>query len=148
MGSTSQFMHPKSPLRYHCIRFQFSTTATLTASVMGALPAAAKIKDIVVTQAAAGVGGTSFAVTVKKNGTSVCSTDAVIALADGANKNVNLAASPMGAIAKPTGATRPVLDATKASCSQGDVFTADITLTGSYSTAVTGAVCVYLEPRD
>lgn len=147
-GPTPSEMHPKSPLRYVAHPVTFSTTANVTAQVIGACPVGGGVvKDVVLVQAAAGVGGTSWTAVPKKNGTAIASTDGVIALADGANKSVNTAAAPI-ALAKPAGATRPVLktDGT-ATCSGGDVLTVDITLTGSYSTAVTGAVYLLIEPN-
>jgi hypothetical protein len=148
IGGTPAGMHPKTPLRYVPLRLLFSTTANITASAIGACPpGGAKVKDIVLSQAAAGAGGTSWSAIVKKNGTTISTAEGVIALSDGANKAVNTAAAPI-AIAKPTGATRPALktDGT-ASCVGGDSFTVDITLTGVYGTAVTGSVTANLEPN-
>ena len=142
-GSTPAGVIGKSPLRYIRQVFPFSTTASLTAQVMGMVPAGgAKLKEVNLLQAAAGVGGTSWKATPKVNGTALCSTDGVIALSDGANKAVNTGnVGGPPSIAKPAGATRPVIkvDGT-ASAAGGAAVTVDITLTGVYSTAVTGAV--------
>jgi hypothetical protein len=148
IGPGPAMFPPKSPLRYVTHPITFSTTANLTAQVVGMCPIGGGIvKDVILVQAAAGVGGTSWTATPKKNGTAIDTTDGVIALTDGANKSVNTGNAPI-ALAKPTGATRPALktDGT-ASCVGGDVFTIDITLSGTYSTAVTGAVYLLIEPK-
>jgi hypothetical protein len=149
-GPFSALFGGKSPNRYLRQTYQVSTTANVTAAPVGIVPpGGAKLKDVVIAQAAAGVGGTSWKATPKVNGTALCSTDPVLSLSDGANKSVN--AGNVGgpvAIAKPAGATRPVIkvDGT-ASAAGGAAVTVDITLTGVYSTAVACVVELYWEAK-
>jgi hypothetical protein len=147
-GATAGYFKKQSPLRYHFQEFQFSTTANLTAQVAGVVPpGGAILKDVVLLQAAAGVGGTSWTATPKKNGTALVSTPGGFTLAAGANKATNTALSPFGAMTNPSGGTRPVLDLAQVSTSGGESITVDVTLTGVYSTAVTGSVLLVFEPK-
>jgi hypothetical protein len=138
-GSTAGGVIGKSPLRYIKQILLVTTTANVTGAPVGVVPpGGAKLKDVTIAQAAAGVGGTSWKATPKVAGTALLSTDPVLALSDGANKSVNVGnTGGPPAIAKPAGATRGVIkvDGTAAAAG-GAVVTVDIVLTGTYSTAV------------
>jgi hypothetical protein len=146
-GSTSQYFHPKSPLRYHVMRLPFSTTANIVASVVGVVPpGGATLKAVVVSQVAAG-DGTSW-IAVPKIGTDELTTaDGGFTAAAGANKSTTNLTNPMGSLTAPTGATRPTITAANAIQSGGQSVTVDVTLTGVYNTAVTGVVTLYWEPK-
>jgi hypothetical protein len=147
-GASASYFKKQTPLRYHMVELPFSTTANLVAQVAGVVPpGGAILKDVILLQAAAGVGGTSWVATPKTNGVSFMTTPGGFTVAAGANKATNAAGSPFGAMANPTGGTRPVLDLTKVSLSGGESITVDITLTGTYSTAVTGSVLLVFEPK-
>jgi hypothetical protein len=147
-GATSQYMAPKSPLRYHVMRYTFSITANVTAAVVGVIPpGGATLKCIVVSQAAAGEGGTSWVAIPKIGSTQLTDADGGFTLAATANKATSSNPCPMGVLTLPTGGTRPVITAAQAYQSGGQIVTVDVTLTGSYSTAVTGSITLYYEPR-
>jgi hypothetical protein len=147
VGQTPAGMHIRSPLRYVNLVYNFSTTANITAQVLGVCPpGGGVVKDVVLGQAAAGVGGTSWTATPKKNGTALVSTPGGFTLAAGANKATNVANTP-AAFTNPSGGTRPILDAAQVKCAGGELVTTDITLSGTYSTAVTGSVVVRIEPN-
>ena len=96
-GPSANLFPAKSPLRYHTLRYNFSTTSSITAGVLGALPpGGCVIKDIVVTQSTAGSGGTSWAADVKRNEISVASTNGAFTQAAADGKVTNVLASPMG----------------------------------------------------
>lgn len=100
----------KSPLRYHVLRYTFSTTANIVGATVGTLPpGGAVLRDVVITQIGAGVGGTSWTATPKRATLALSSTDGGFTLAAGALKTTNTAASPMGSLTNPTGGTRPVV---------------------------------------
>jgi hypothetical protein len=101
----------KSPLKYHVIRCPIAvTTANITGQLCGALPpGGAALKDVVIVQSAAGVGGTSWVATPKRATVALTSTNGGFTLAAGASKAINTAKSPMGAMAAVTGGTRAVI---------------------------------------
>lgn len=147
-GASSQYMHAKSPLRYHAMRYVFSTTSSITGAVVGVIPpGGATLKCVVVSQSAAGEGGTSWVAIPKIGTTQLTDADGGFTLAAGANKVTSSAACKMGELTNPTGGTRPVITTAQAYQSGGQIVTIDVTLTGSYSTAVSGSVTLYYEPR-
>jgi hypothetical protein len=147
VGATASGMHAKSALRYHVQSYTFSTTAAITNATIGVCPpGGAVLRDVVLGQNAVGVGGTSWTATPKKNGTALVSTPGGFTLAAGTNKATNVARAPV-VLANPTGGTRPVLDAAQVKCTGGEVISNDITLTGTYTGAVTGSVQLFLEPN-
>jgi hypothetical protein len=141
-GPSAAVFPPKSPLRYHVLRYSFSTTTNITDAIVGALPpGGAVLKDVVITQFAAGTGGTSWVVTPKRAAASLCSTDGGFTLAAGASKVTNSAKSPMGAFTNPTGGTRPVISGDvaasgTATIASGLTATEKITIQGVDFTAV------------
>lgn len=109
-GGAASLLPAKSPLRYLVIRCQFSTTASTTGTLCGTLPpGGAILRDVVITQNAAGVGGTSWIITPKRNAVALTSTNGGFTLAAGASKSTNVNAAPMGTLTNPTGGTRPVI---------------------------------------
>lgn len=131
---SASYMHPKSPLRYKVLGGTFSATADVTATLLGVCPpGGAKVKDVVISQAAAGVAGLSWTITPKKSGTSIVTTAGGFTLAAGANKVTNLTNRPV-TLSLPTGGTRPILDATKVACAGGEAFSFDVDLVGVYAT--------------
>lgn len=146
MGDTSADFHPKSPLRYKAMDYiANAVTTTTTAIHLGVVEAAGKVKDLFCAQQITG-DGTSWTVAIKKNGTTIMTTDAVVAAAGGTNKYVNTILSPLGTGTLPTGCTKPVLDPDQVSLALGDVLTADITVAGTYNTGFTGSIKVLWEP--
>ena len=148
---TNQRFDQRSPLRFIPMAATVGATSTTTGIVVGVVSGPGAIVDIQLGQAATGTGGTNWTATVKKNGTSVCTTDGVLALASGANKSVNSSTDPdlgwTAALALPTGATRPILkvDGTQL-VAKGDLITVDITNSGAYSPAFSGTVKVVINP--
>lgn len=133
-GTTSQFFHSKSPLRYFPCTYTFSTTASVTAAQVCVLPpGGAILRDVVVYQNAAGTGGTSWTAAPKRATVALTSTNGGFTLAAGASKVTNAALSKMGALTNPTGGTRPVLS--------GDVAaTGTVTITAGISAGQTVTV--------
>lgn len=106
-------------------------------------PLSGKIVDIIIGQSYAGVGGTSYTVTLAKNGTAVCSTNAVVALAGGANA----ATDALGALTVPTGWTRPVLKTDSTIwVKKGDVLSLTTTVSGTYTTSANLSLIVLIDP--
>lgn len=147
-GSTSQYFHAKSPLRYHVQTYTFSTTATITDATVGVVPpGGATLRCVVLSQNAAGVGGTSW-VAVPKIGTDeLTTTDGGFTLAGGAGLTTGNANCPAGAITNPTGGTAPTITVANATQTGGQLVKMTITLTGTYGTAVSGSVQLFWEPR-
>jgi hypothetical protein len=148
---TNQKFDQRSPLRFIPLFVNVGGTSSVTGTLVGVAPGPGKIVDIQLGQAAVGVGGTSWTATVKKNGTAVCSTNGVVALASGANVSLNSSTDPdlgwTAALALPSGATRPILNVdSTVTVAKGDVITVDITNTGAYSTAFVGQVKVLINP--
>ena len=147
-GPTSNYIGtPRSPLRYVTQTYAFTTTATITdASVSVCPPGGATLRDVILVQHIAGVGGTSWTATPLIVNVSTMTTPGGFTLAAGADKSTNVAARPI-TLTNPTGGTRPVLDPTKVTCTGGDVISMTITLSGSYSTAVQGMVVLLWDPK-
>ena len=116
-----------NPQRYHAVRYTFSgSTASISGAPVGVLPQAnMRLVDVQISQASAGVGGTSWTATPKRNGTALVSTPGGFTLAAGATKATNVSGSPFGAIALPTGGTRPVISK-QASATQTVTVGADL----------------------
>lgn len=100
----------RSVMRQQVFTYTFSTTSSISGALVGVLPQQGMIlKDVVVAQAGAGVGGTSWTATPKRDGTALVSTPGGFTLAAGASKATNTAGSPLGALSLPSGGTRPVI---------------------------------------
>jgi hypothetical protein len=126
----------RTPARYvrYFNAWEFAASTNKTGIPLGVCAArdGEVIKNILVSTPVAGsAGGTSMAFTVKKNGTTVCATDAVLARSDGDNASVDV----LGYVTKPAGATKAVLSATLSAITlaYGDDLSVDIALTGTYS---------------
>jgi hypothetical protein len=155
MAIRARNVDPLSPFRYiYSMHGPFSGTATLTGAMLDCYPVnqqrgatgqvGDKVVDILFSQGAAGVGGTSVTVTIKKNGTTICTTDAKLTLAGGANIAIDAKAeiTPL-----PSGCIRPVLKSDSTIyLKKGDVLTADYTVSGSYSTAPQMRVTLVVDP--
>jgi hypothetical protein len=114
----------KSPGRYFAVTCTFSTTANISGQFCGVLPQAGMVlKDVYVAQNTVGVGGTSWVATPKRAGVALVSTAGGWTLAAGSGLVTNTAASPLKALAAPTGATRPVI--------QKNVFASQTTQAGT-----------------
>lgn len=148
-GTTSQYMQPKSPLRYHVQTYTFSTTTNITGATVGVVPPGGHVlRCVVLSQNVAGVAGTSW-VAIPKIGTDeLTTTDGGFTLAAGAGKTTSNADCKMGALANPTGGTVPTITTANATQTGGQLVTMDITLTGSYSGAVSGSVQLFWEPKN
>jgi hypothetical protein len=106
----------------------------------------ATLVDVIVYQASAGVGGTSFTVDIKNAaGTSLFTTLPVITLASGADKLADAKAE----LALPSGWTRQVLktDAT-VTLTKGQRFTISTVETGTYSTHAQIVFSFIFEPKQ
>jgi len=151
---------PASAVRYVYLEMTFQQTAAVTAWGVGCWPVSqavrtqsgvastalqtlGKVVDVIIYQAAVGVGGTSVTCNILKNGTTIFTTNGVIALASGV-----AAIDAKGELAVPTGATRPVLktDSTVL-CKKGDVFALTTTVTGTYTTAPNLGIIVVVDPN-
>lgn len=147
-GGTAAQMPRKTPLRYTVQSYVFSTTANITGAGVGVCPpGGAILKDVIVAQNVAGVGGTSWVAQPRKNGTALASTPGGWTLAAATNKSTNVATSGLVTLGLAAGGTRPVLDATAVKCAGGEVISVDVTLTGTYGTAVQGVVQLFWEPN-
>lgn len=103
----------------------------------------AKIVDVLFYQSFVGVGGTSQALTILKNGTTIFTTAPVIALASGA-----AAIDTAGVLAVPTGATRGVLKTdTTILLKKGDILSFTLAVTGTYTTAPNVSFVVVVDPN-
>lgn len=153
-----------SPVRYKEIHFHDALpalTGSLAGIILGAWPYSSKVPfgqgtalpgtsgtivDVILHQSTAGTAGTSWTANIKKNGTTIFATNGVLALASGANA----ATDTRGEITPvPTGATRPVLTATKANLllKKGDILSWDLTVTGTYTgTAPFIGIIVLVDP--
>jgi hypothetical protein len=108
--------------------------------------AGARLVDVLVYQVAAGTVGTSWTLNVRNAaGTSLLTTTATLTLASGANQTTDA----KGAVALPSGWTRPVLktDATVDIAKGGflDIYTTE---TGAYTVHPTGVVVLVFEPKQ
>lgn len=148
-----------SALRYVYLEMTWQNTAAVTTQAVGAwpvsqaiktqsgvgstaLPTYSKVVDVILYQTNVGAGGTSVAANVLKNGTTIFTTNPVIALASGV-ASIDI----KGELAVPTGATRGVLktDAT-VSVKKGDVFGVTTTVTGTYTTAPSLGIIIVVDP--
>lgn len=134
MGFTSRNAEKLSMLRVQRLTGRIVMAASSPTSDAGLVaPCSGEIVDVVANQIVAGGGGTSIALTIQKQPANVAAlaTGAVIARTDGAYAAVDL----RGRIAKPAGATRPVVSATRANrrVNKGDLLVATLTPTGTYS---------------
>lgn len=136
-GSPAHYVPMSSPL--------FLTAANgVTARFVYPFAGGARLVDMLVHQADAGVGGTSYTVDVKNvAGTSLLATLPVSTLASGASKGTDA----KGDVALPSGWTRPVLktDAT-VTVAKGDRLNVSTVETGTYSTHATVVVVLVFEP--
>jgi hypothetical protein len=108
-GQSSSFAY-KTPLRYHVCTYTFSTTADVVAANVCTLPpGGAILRDAVIYQVGAGVGGTSWVAGPKRATLALTSTNGGFTLAAGANRVTNVNGSRMGTLSNPTGGTRPVI---------------------------------------
>lgn len=150
---------PASANRYVYLEMTFQQTAAVTAWGVGCWPVSQNVKtqagvpstglatlgkvvDVIVYQANVGVGGTSVTCNILKNGTTIFTTNPVMALASGVT-----AIDTKGELAVPTGATRGVLktDSTVL-CKKGDVFALTTTVSGTYTGAPALGIVVVIDP--
>lgn len=108
-AATPNLSNAKSPIRYRVISYPFSTTASLAGVAIAQLQPGMVLKDVVLVQNAAGVGGTNWTATPKKTAIAMVSTAGGWTLAAGASKVTNAAGSPIQTLGAGTGATRPVI---------------------------------------
>jgi hypothetical protein len=103
----------RSTSRYMIMNYTFSaTTSDITDALVGVLPPGMILRDVVVAQASAGTGGTSWVAIPKKAGNALTSTNGGFTQAAGSSKVTNTAASPLRALSLPSGGTRPVIQKT------------------------------------
>lgn len=151
-GTTSQYMHPKSSLRYHVDEYVWApstTTANTTAAIVGAVPPGKHtLKCIVMHQLTAGAGGGTWKVTPKKNGSSLVLTAGQIGSASGANKAVMNASCPMPtpANAAATDYVQPVLSTTTLTANGGDLLTVDVEFVSTWTSTPSGVLQLFFEP--
>lgn len=130
----SRNIHPDTHARYNVYRLPVRNAATADLAGLALGTCVTKtgevVRNVFLSQTIAGANGTSIAVDVKKNGTSIFTTKPLLAIGDGANATVDC----LGKIAKPTGATRGVLKTDGApTLGLGDDLSVDIDYTGAYS---------------
>ena len=101
----------KSTTRYYVLTYQVAgPTQSVSGYPVGVLPAAGMVlKDVYVTQTAAGTTGTSWTATPKRNTVAMVSTPGGWTQAGGTGHTANTAVSPFGAVTVATGGTRPVI---------------------------------------
>ncbi len=100
----------RSVQRHQVFTYSFSTTSNISGALVGVLPQSGMVlRDVIVVQSDAGVGGTSWVATPKRATVALDSTDGGFTLAAGALKATNTAASPLEVLPLPSGGTRPAI---------------------------------------
>jgi hypothetical protein len=153
-GTTSQYMHPKSSLRYDVVEEVLAPAdaTDITARVVGAVPSGRHtLRCISMHQAVAGEGTEcAWTVTPKKNGTSLVATAGKLRQDAGANMSTDNAACPMpdpsNLATVADSFVRPVVSTTTSVLSGGELLTFDVDFTGTCSAAPSGVVRLYFEP--
>lgn len=142
---TTSKISTEAPARYVFVQIP-GAALTAANSIVSAVyvPWAGRVVDIIVYQAGAGVGGTSYTVDLKTvGGTSLLSTLAVVTLASG----VGAVTDARGLVALPAGWTRPVVKTTSdAVVTRGQRLNIHTVETGTYGTHANVMVTVVIDP--
>ena len=136
----------RSPARYVVISPRYFTTVASGIGERWVMPFSGRLVDIIINQANAGVGGTSFTLDVQnESSTSLLSTLPLQTLASGANQKTDI----RGELALPSGWTRGVVktDGT-ATVTKGTRLSLATVETGTYGTHATIVVALVFEPLE
>lgn len=136
----------RSPARYVVISPRYFATVASGLGERWIMPFSGRLVDIVINQASAGVGGTSFTLDVQnESSTSLLSTLPVQTVASGANQKTDV----RGELALPSGWTRGVVktDGT-ATITKGTRLSLVTVETGTYSTHATIVVALIFDPLE
>lgn len=117
-----------------------------TQAFSSSLPSFGKIVDVVFGHAIAGTGGTSVVYNVKKNGTTIFTTNCTILPTAAAALSFDTKLELGSAVL--TGVTRPVLKTDSTIyVKKGDIFSVDTTITGVYTLNPAVSITLVIDPQ-